>query len=82
MEFKEEESHSSSPDSGIPRHGHDISLAGTKIGTVTSGSFSPTVKKGIGMGYVPPALSAEGSHFSINVRGVDKGARGRLSAIL
>jgi aminomethyltransferase len=54
--------------SGIPRHGYDIKVAGSKIGTVTSGTFSPTLKKGIGMGYVPPDLSAKGSSFSIQIR--------------
>jgi len=62
------------PDSGIPRHGYDLDFAGKKIGVVTSGSFSPTVKKGIGMGYVPPALSSSGAHFTVNVRNSEKKA--------
>jgi aminomethyltransferase len=54
--------------SGIPRHNHEIRFAGSKIGIVTSGTFSPTLKKGIGMGYVPPELSSKGQTFSILVR--------------
>ena len=61
-------------DSGIPRHGYEIKLSGNRVGVVTSGSFSPTIKKGIGMGYVPPLLSETGSRFSIDVRGSEKGA--------
>jgi aminomethyltransferase len=53
---------------GIPRHGYDLRFSGTKIGTVTSGTFSPTVKKGIGMGYVSPELSEKGETISVQVR--------------
>jgi aminomethyltransferase len=53
---------------GIPRHGYDIKLAGSKVGVVTSGTFSPTVKKGIGMGYVPPELSEKGQTISVQIR--------------
>jgi aminomethyltransferase len=39
---------------GIPRHGHDIlARDGTIIGTVTSGTQSPMLDRGIGLGYVP-----------------------------
>lgn len=38
---------------GIPRHGYDIKdFSGRVIGTVTSGTQSPSLKKAIGMGYV------------------------------
>jgi aminomethyltransferase len=39
---------------GIPRHGQRILAGGRSIGSVTSGTFSPSLEKGIGMGYVPP----------------------------
>jgi len=42
---------------GVPRHGQRILVDGREIGVVTSGSFSPTLEKGIGMGYVPPGTS-------------------------
>ena len=43
-----------------PRRGHKIYSAGSKeIGTVTSGAFSPSIKKGIGMGLVDRAYPAE-----------------------
>lgn len=56
-------------DKGIPRHEYDIvDASGNKIGTVTSGTMGPTVKIPIGMGYVPTALSKEGSEIHIKVR--------------
>lgn len=43
-------------DSGIPRQNFDIILSGNKIGQVASGTFSPTLKKGIGTGFVNTPL--------------------------
>ncbi len=54
---------------GIPRHDYDIVDAnGTKIGIVTSGTMSPSLKKGIGMGYVPKEFSKKGTKIFIRVR--------------
>ena len=54
---------------GIPRHGYEIVDAeGNPIGVVTSGTMSPCLKKGIGMGYVKPALAKVGSEIYIRVR--------------
>lgn len=58
--------------SGIPRHGYELRFAGKKVGAVTSGSFSPLTRKGIGMGYVPPALSGIGSTFGVDIRGSER----------
>ena len=56
-------------DKGIPRHGYDIvDSAGIKIGVVTSGTMGPSVKKAVGMGYVPTELSKEGSEIYISIR--------------
>jgi glycine cleavage system T protein (aminomethyltransferase) len=57
---------------GIPRAGYDIvDQDGAVIGSVTSGTQSPVLGKGIGMGYVKnqPALRAPGSRIGIVVRG-------------
>jgi aminomethyltransferase len=59
---------------GIPRHGFEIKLAGSKIGVVTSGTFSAILKKGIGMGYVPPELSEKGRTISIQIRTAEQPA--------
>jgi len=56
-------------DKGIPRHGYDIvDAAGNKIGIVTSGTMGPSIKKAVGMGYVPAGLSKEGSEIYISIR--------------
>ena len=54
---------------GIPRHGYDIvNSNGKKIGIVTSGTMSPSLKKGIGMGYVPIVFENPGSKIYIQIR--------------
>ncbi len=54
---------------GIPRHGMDIQIDGKTIGNVTSGSISPMLEKGIGLGYVHPDFEAEGTEVDILIRG-------------
>ena len=57
---------------GIPRQGYAITNAeGEPIGEVTSGSQSPMLGEGIGLGYVPndPAFTTPGSAIGIAVRG-------------
>ncbi len=56
-------------DPGIARHGFDVLHDGKKVGTVTSGTRSPTLKTSIGLAYVPPPLAAEGSTFAVDIRG-------------
>ena len=54
---------------GIPRHGYPIVDAqGQEMGTVTSGTMSPTMGLGIGLGYVPTHLSEPGSKIHIQIR--------------
>lgn len=54
---------------GIPRHDYPITdAAGNVIGQVTSGTMAPTLKKPLGMGYVPAAMSKEGSEIFIRIR--------------
>lgn len=60
---------------GVPRHGYPIVHGGEPVGWVTSGSFSPTLERDIGMGYVPAALATEGAEVFIDIRGKQKAAR-------
>jgi aminomethyltransferase len=53
---------------GIPRHGYAVLQDGKPVGTVTSGTKSPSLGTSIGLAYVPPALAAEGSTFAVDVR--------------
>jgi aminomethyltransferase len=55
----------------IPRQGMPIRGGGV----VTSGSHSPMLDVGIGLGYVPSALSQPGTDLTIDVRGRDRAAR-------
>ena len=55
----------------IPRHGMPIEGGGE----VTSGTHSPLLDVGIGMGYVPAADAAPGSTLTIDVRGKPRRAR-------
>jgi aminomethyltransferase len=57
-------------DRGIPRHDYVIKDAsGNTIGKVTSGTMSPMLGIGIGLGYVTMAHSNPGSEIYIDVRG-------------
>jgi aminomethyltransferase len=57
------------PDRMLARHGNDILSHGTVVGHVTSGTFSPSLKRGIGMGYVSTECAEVGNTVSVNVRG-------------
>jgi len=58
-------------DKAIPREGMAIDGGGV----VTSGSHSPMLDVGIGMGYVPAAQTEPGTQLTIDVRGRARGAR-------
>lgn len=61
---------------GIPRHDYEIVDAeGNVIGKVTSGTQSPSLGKGIGMGYVPVEYATEGSTIYIRIRKNDVEAK-------
>jgi len=61
----------------IPREGMVIlDGGGERVGAVTSGSHSPMLERGIGMGYVPTALAEPGTELTIDVRG--RRRRGRV----
>ncbi len=53
---------------GIPRHGQDVLADTDAVGKVSSGTFSPTLSVGIGMGYVPPRLATIGEAFGVGIR--------------
>ena len=60
---------------GIPRQGNPILADAGEAGIVTSGSFSPSLEIGIGMGYVRPDLAEPGTEVEIDVRGKRRPAR-------
>ncbi len=57
-------------DKGIPRHDYALrDAAGQEIGKVTSGTMSPMLNIGIGLGYVKAEYAAPGSEIFVDVRG-------------
>jgi aminomethyltransferase len=53
----------------VPRSGCAIVHADRRVGSVTSGTFSPTLRQNIAMGYVPTELSQAGQSVSVELRG-------------
>jgi aminomethyltransferase len=57
------------PGPRIARQGHSILRQGQPVGQVTSGTFAPTLRKPIAMGYVRPEAAEIGTPLEIDVRG-------------
>ena len=65
---------------GVPRHGYPIAdLSGRVIGHVTSGTMSPMLKNGIGLGYVETAFAAPGTEIAIIIR--EKPVKARVAKL-
>jgi aminomethyltransferase len=61
---------------GIPRDGNPVlGERGAVVGTVTSGTFAPSLGIGAGMAYVESALAEPGTEVEIDVRGKHRPAR-------
>lgn len=56
-------------DKRVPRQGYAVLKDGTPVGTITSGTLSPTLGVPIGMAYVTSTLSAVGTALTVDVRG-------------
>jgi len=54
---------------GIARQGYPVVADAETVGAVTSGTFSPTFEKALGMAYVPTRLEPPGSRLAVEVRG-------------
>jgi aminomethyltransferase len=61
-------------DLGIPRTHYEIKINGIKAGEVVSGTYSPTLKKGIALAYVNQKLNA-GDTVSVVVHNQEKPAK-------
>jgi aminomethyltransferase len=57
-----------------PRPGYSIRSEGRQLGIVVSGTQSPSLQVGIGMGYVPPPFAEVGRKIEIEIRGKEFGA--------
>lgn len=56
-------------DRAIPRIGYLIFAGDEQVGRVTSGGYSPSLERGIGLGYVRRDHSGIGTEFSVSIRG-------------
>lgn len=54
---------------GIARHGYPVMEGPEKIGEVTSGTFSPTLGKAIGLAFVPVRFAGPGTELEVEIRG-------------
>jgi aminomethyltransferase len=55
-------------DDAIARHGYPVRVAGSEVGTVTSGTLSPTLGQRIAMAYLPAADAVVGGEVEVVVR--------------
>ena len=62
-------------DRAVPRHDYPILAGGGPAGRVTSGSFSPSLERSIGMGYVTTERAAVGAALEVEIRGQAHPAR-------
>ena len=68
-------------DRGIPRQGNPIVAGDDDVGVVTSGTQSPSLDVGIGMGYVRSDLAEPGTELEIDVRGKRRAAEVRKTPL-
>jgi aminomethyltransferase len=59
------------PEKAVARHGYALSVNGSQVGQVTSGTFSPSLERGIGMGYVAAAHAETGRTVNVLIRGTE-----------
>jgi aminomethyltransferase len=59
----------------VARQGYPILHRGQAVGQVTSGTFSPTLRRPIAMGYVRPGTAEPGTPLEIDIRGRPEPAR-------
>ena len=56
-------------DDSIPRHGYPVHRGESTVGSITSGTKSPTLGRGIALAYVETAAAARGTSVEVEVRG-------------
>lgn len=62
------------PDKRVPRHGYTVLHDDKLVGSITSGTLSPTLGKAIGMAYVDSHFAAIGTQLTVDVRGTQVAA--------
>lgn len=59
---------------GVPRPGFPLLLSDEQVGQLTSGTFSPTLKRNIAMGYAATPAAQLGGRLDVEIRGRRIGA--------
>jgi aminomethyltransferase len=59
------------PEKSIARHGYSLTNDGSVVGNITSGTFSPSLRHSVAMGYVSPSFAEPGSCVTVSIRGKD-----------
>ena len=59
------------PEKNLARHGYRVMANNTEVGHVTSGTFAPSLQKGVGLAYVKTEFARAGTTLSISIRGKD-----------
>jgi len=62
-------------DRGVPRHGYQVTYDGLDVGEVSTGMFSPTTERYLGLAYVPRQISARDTEIEIIIRDKPKRAK-------
>ena len=62
-------------DKGVPRAEYTVVHDGVEVGDVTTGMFSPTTKRYLGMAYVPRAIAVPDTEIEIVIRDTPKKAK-------
>jgi len=60
---------------GIPRHGYEVKVEGKVVGEVTSGSYSPSLDRNIGLAYIDKKYTSIGRKIDISIRKRDVNAK-------
>ncbi|QOR65449.1 glycine cleavage system aminomethyltransferase GcvT [Cytobacillus suaedae] len=55
-------------DKGIPRHGYEVFVNGEEVGTVTTGTQSPTLKKNVGLALIKAEFAELGTKVEVQIR--------------
>jgi aminomethyltransferase len=58
----------------VARHGYPLASKGVEVGHVTSGTFSPSLERAIGLGYVAVGSDEVGKSIQVVIRGKEVGA--------
>jgi aminomethyltransferase len=58
----------------VARHGYAMTAGGSEVGHVTSGTFSPTLERAIGLGYISTGWNDVGKTVQVVIRGKEVGA--------